>query len=51
MNRRLIAIEIVISLFLRVVASSNVLSPGEVSMGTTILAVRFKGGVVVGADT
>ena len=51
MNRRLIAIEIVISLFLRVVLSSDVVLPGEVSMGTTILAVRYKGGVVVGADT
>lgn len=33
------------------VASSTGLLPGEVSMGTTILAVRYKGGIVVGADT
>ena len=29
----------------------DALHPNEVSMGTTILAVRYKGGVVVGADT
>ncbi|KAL7482727.1 hypothetical protein ACHAW6_008389 [Cyclotella cf. meneghiniana] len=46
MNCHPIAIEIVISLFLRVVLSSDVILPGEVSMGTTILAVRYKGGVV-----
>ncbi|KAL9188856.1 hypothetical protein ACHAXT_011346 [Thalassiosira profunda] len=32
-------------------AAAAALRPGEVSMGTTILAVRFEGGVVVGADT
>lgn len=32
-------------------SSSSALRPGEVSMGTTILAVRYDGGVVVGADT
>ena len=29
----------------------DALHPNEVSMGTTILAVRYKDGVVVGADT
>ncbi|KAL7514874.1 hypothetical protein ACHAXN_012161 [Cyclotella atomus] len=33
------------------VVSSTSLLPGEVSMGTTILAVRYNGGIVVGADT
>jgi len=37
-----------LSLLLRVV---DALHPNEVSMGTTILAVRYKDGVVVGADT
>jgi len=36
-----------LSLLLRV----DALHPNEVSMGTTILAVRYKDGVVVGADT
>ena len=36
-----------LSLLLRV----DALHPNEISMGTTILAVRYKGGVVVGADT
>mmetsp|Transcript_135 Transcript_135/g.304 ORF Transcript_135/g.304 Transcript_135/m.304 type:complete len:349 (-) Transcript_135:386-1432(-) len=31
--------------------STNALKQDEVSMGTTILAVRYDGGVVVGADT
>jgi len=44
------AIVTIFSLFLREVASSNV-PAGEVSMGTTILAVRYNGGIVVGADT
>lgn len=33
------------------IALSDALSPNEVSMGTTILAVRYNGGIVVGADT
>ena len=37
-----------LSLLLRVV---DALHPNEVSMGTTILAIRYKDGVVVGADT
>ena len=37
-----------LSLLFRVV---DALHPNEVSMGTTILAVRYKDGVVVGADT
>ena len=36
-----------LSIFLEV----DALHPNEVSMGTTILAVRYKDGVVVGADT
>ncbi|KAL9178632.1 hypothetical protein ACHAXT_001970 [Thalassiosira profunda] len=32
-------------------SAAAALRPGEVSMGTTILAVRFDGGIVVGADT
>jgi 20S proteasome alpha/beta subunit len=38
-------------MFLQDAASSNRLAPGEISMGTTILAVRYNGGIVVGADT
>ena len=38
-------------LFLSVIVATNALKNDEVSMGTTILAVRYKGGVVVGADT
>lgn len=39
-------------LFLSAAASSSsALRPDEVSMGTTILCVRYDGGVVVGADT
>ena len=37
--------------FLQAIIFSNALAQDEVSMGTTILAVRYKGGVVVGADT
>lgn len=44
-------IPVLLSLFLREAVSSNALAAGEISMGTTILAVRFKGGIVVGADT
>lgn len=38
-------------LFLCTISANNALKNDEVSMGTTILAVRYKGGVVVGADT
>lgn len=38
-------------LLLSTIVASNALKNDEVSMGTTILAVRYKGGVVVGADT
>ena len=38
-------------LFVQCTRSSSVLAPGEVSMGTTILALRFNEGIVVGADT
>mmetsp|Transcript_13437 Transcript_13437/g.29185 ORF Transcript_13437/g.29185 Transcript_13437/m.29185 type:complete len:289 (+) Transcript_13437:60-926(+) len=37
--------------FLQAAISANALRQDEVSMGTTILAVRYNGGVVVGADT
>jgi 20S proteasome subunit beta 1 len=37
--------------FLSIISANNSLKNDEVSMGTTILAVRYKGGVVVGADT
>lgn len=38
-------------LFLCTISATNALKNDEVSMGTTILAVRYKEGVVVGADT
>ena len=38
-------------LFSSIISANNALKNDEVSMGTTILAVRYKGGVVVGADT
>lgn len=38
-------------LFLSIISANSALKNDEVSMGTTILAVRYKGGVVVGADT
>lgn len=38
-------------LFLSIIPANNALKNDEVSMGTTILAVRYEGGVVVGADT
>ena len=38
-------------LFLSIISANHAQKSDEVSMGTTILAVRYKGGVVVGADT